>query len=305
MNGNARHWCFTLNNYTDDDVRRLSCLHDKMQYILFAKEIGTDNGTPHLQGFVTFRSKLRGTAVKCILSERAHVEVAINIAASIQYCKKPTTATSDIFEFGEITSRKGKRTDMDEFKLDVKNGVHAMRELRERHSEIFAKYPRFCKEYVQDNVEIKRDTYPYYKWQADLNHSLLLEVNDREIIFVVDYVGNSGKSWFAHDYCHLHDNAQVLTPGKKADMAYALDATIRVLFVDVPRCKSETLQYDFLEDVKNRHVFSTKYEPIVKRLNKVHVVVLMNESPSMDKLSADRYKVINLSRADLEYYNNI
>lgn len=78
-------------------------------------------------------------------------------------------------------------------------------------------------------------------------------------------------------------------------MAYALDPTIRVLFMDAPRSKQgEFIMYDFLEDLKNGFVFSSKYESRVKRLARVHIVVNMNEHPDMTKLSADRYHVITI-----------
>lgn len=68
------------------------------------------------------------------------------------------------------------------------------------------------------------------------------------------------------------------------------------MFVDAPRSKQgEFIQYDFLEDVKNGYVFSTKYESRVKTLDNVHVVVNMNETPDMSKLSADRYHIIDIS----------
>lgn len=104
-----------------------------------------------------------------------------------------------------------------------------------------------------------------------------------------------GKSWFAHWYAQNKGKSQVLLPGKKNDMAYALDPTIRVLFMDAPRSKQgEFIMYDFLEDVKNGFVFSSKYESRVKRLDRVHIVVMMNEKPDMTKLSEDRYHLIEL-----------
>ena len=67
-------------------------------------------------------------------------------------------------------------------------------------------------------------------------------------------------------------------------MTYFLDTSIRVLFIDAPRSKQEHLQYDFLEEVKNGYIFSSKYKSRIKRLQNVHLVVLMNEAPDMTKL---------------------
>ena len=52
----------------------------------------------------------------------------------------------------------------------------------------------------------------------------------------------------------------------------------------------EYLNYGFLESLKDRMVFSPKYESQMKLLpNKVHVVVLGNEAPDETKMTADRY----------------
>jgi len=293
MTGNAaKNWCFTLNNYTDEDLERINGLGNQVQYLVVGKETG-ENGTPHLQGFVSLPQRKRMAFVKALIGGNPHVEVARNVPASIQYCKKD----GDFTEIGAIAGGSGSRTDIDAFKEDVKGGNLSLKSIRELHSETYAKYTRFCLEYIQDHAPNKElPAHALRDWQQALNHSLNMEPDDRTITFCVDVTGNSGKTWFAHYYASLHpDKVQVLQPGRKADMAYALDATIRVLFIDAPRSKQgEFIQYDFLEDVKNGYVFSTKYESRVKQLEKCHVCVMMNEQPDMEKLSLDRYNIINL-----------
>jgi len=287
----AKNWCFTLNNYTDADIERLNGLEDRVQYLIYGREVG-ENGTPHLQGFVSLSARKSMAQVKALLGGNPHVEVARNVPASIQYCKKE----GNFHEIGQIAGGAGSRSDLDAFKVDVKAGMLSLKAIRENHSDVYARYPRFCIEYVQDNFPGK--TLPAHAlrpWQAQLNATLNQEPDDRTITFIVDVVGNSGKTWFAHYYAQNHEKVQVLQPGKKADMCYALDPTIRVLFVDAPRSKQgEFIQYDFLEDVKNGYVFSGKYESRVKQLGKCHVVCLMNEQPDMQKLSIDRYNIVNL-----------
>ena len=285
----AKNWVFTLNNYTEADVTRLGTLPDDVAYILFGREVG-ENGTPHLQGFISFSGRKRMAQVKTIIGGNPHVEVCRNIAASLIYCKKE----NNFVEHGEMTAGQGKRSDIESFKEDVKAGLLDLREVRERHSDVYARSLRFCLDYIQDHSPKKElPAHPLRQWQQDLNAILNVEADDRTIHFVVDLTGNGGKTWFAHYYDQLHDGVQVIQPGRKADMAFCLDPTIRALFVDAPRSKQgEFIQYDFLEDIKNGYVFSSKYESRVKQLGKVHVVVMMNEHPDMLKLSADRYNVI-------------
>ena len=132
-------------------------------------------------------------------------------------------------------------------------------------------------------------------WQATLYNKLILPVDPREIIFIVDKKGNTGKSWFARYYCDRHDNAQILVPGKKADMAFIIKEHSRVIFFDCPRSKQgEFIQYDFLEELKNGFIFSPKYESCIKKLTPPHIVVMMNENPDEKKLSADRYSITTI-----------
>lgn len=288
----AVNWCFTLNNYTDADVERIEGLGDQVRYAVVGKEVG-ESGTPHLQGFVRFQARVTMQYCKNTIGGNPHVETTRNVNASIQYCKKD----GDYFEVGEIGGGAGSRSDLDEFKEAVKGGMLSLKEIRETHTEVYAKYPRFCLEYIRDNLPNKElPAHPLRAWQQELNTELNRAPDDRTVKFVVDLNGNSGKTWFAHYYGQLHENVQVMQPGPKKDMAYALDPTIRVLFMDAPRSKQgEFIQYDFLEDVKNGYVFSQKYESHVKQLGKVHVVVMMNEYPDMTKLSADRYDVVTVS----------
>jgi len=64
MNASAQHqsraWVFTLNNYTQDHETLLQ--HIDCQYIVYGREVGT-SGTPHLQGYVYFATKLRKQGV--------------------------------------------------------------------------------------------------------------------------------------------------------------------------------------------------------------------------------------------------
>lgn len=290
----AKNWCFTLNNYSDDDIDRINSLVDngEVTYIIYGKEIG-DSGTPHLQGFFSLPKRSRLQKAKSVIGSNPHLEVPRNVNASIQYCKKD----GDWVEFGSYNTSSGKRNDLEDFREAVKGGVLDMKRLRDEHASVYAKYPRYCHEFVRDNYpKVIIENHDLRPWQRHLKTLLEEPPNRRTIIFVVDEVGNSGKSWFADWYQQdSGDTCQILTPGKRADMAYMLQPGLKVLFLDAPRSKqSAFVQYDFLEDLKNGRVFSSKYESYMKTYEPMHIVVLMNESPDMTKLSADRYKVINV-----------
>ena len=68
----SKRWCFTLNNYTEEEYNELKEVDCK--YIVIGKGVG-ESGTPHLQGFVIFSNTKRLAAVKRI-NGRAHWEKA-------------------------------------------------------------------------------------------------------------------------------------------------------------------------------------------------------------------------------------
>lgn len=300
----AKHWCFTLNNYTDNDIDRLNGLKlmepridDSISYMVYGKEVGKE-GTPHLQGFVSFLQRKRISQLKKIIG-KAHFTVARYIEQSIAYCKKDKNFT----EIGQPPLAK--KSDISIFKEAVRNerkrsAVVSETKMREEHSLIAAKYPQFFRDYIKDVnmvMDKEEEELPELRqWQEELKRMLDGEIQKRKIIFVVDTVGGQGKTAFAHYYRKLNpETTQIIIPGKKADMAFTYIPTTRVIFFDCPRSKQgDFIQYDFLEEIKNGYIFSGKYESRIISFNAPHVVVLMNEQPDDTKLSADRYHIINL-----------
>lgn len=271
---------------------RLSSPLEEVVYLIFGREVGL-SGTPHLQGTVCFQSRKRLSQVIAIIGQ-AHCSVTRFLLQSIDYCKKD----GDWVEQGAIPEGKnGERSDLEEFKASVKEGVTTLKELRELHSSVVARYPNFVKDYINDLKEpVRVELHPLREWQSTLYNKLILPPDKRKIMFVIDLVGDKGKSWFARYYCDLHENAQIIVPGKKADMSYVVSEDCRVFFLDCPRSKQgDFIQYDFLEELKNGYVFSPKYESKIKKLSTPHVVVMMNELPCMEKLSADRYSITTLT----------
>lgn len=291
----GKNWSWTLNNYTQDELDKLASLQNfnDCNYILYGKEMAPDTGTPHLQGFIQFTTRKTRAQVSTMMP-RAWLDTTKKLADYLVYCKKE----NDFTEIGELGTTQGKRTDLDAFKEAVNDGEYDVETLMENHSKCFAKYDRFCRTYIRMKRPVPEPEYfQLTNWQQQLNATLLQEPDSRTVTFIVDYNGNAGKTWFATYYCNLHKNAQYMLPGKKVDMAFALRDDVRVLFIDAPRSKQgEQMQYGFLEEAKNGYVFSSKYESCIKRYAKMHVVVLMNETPDMTKLSLDRYNITYVNK---------
>nr|WAE42854.1 MAG: replication associated protein [Cressdnaviricota sp.] len=82
-----RNNCFTLNNYTEDDVVRL--LGDNhFKYIVFGREIAK-TGTPHLQGYFELRKVTKFNTVRGLFLNRASLEGRLGSQEeAVLYCKK-------------------------------------------------------------------------------------------------------------------------------------------------------------------------------------------------------------------------
>lgn len=103
----AKNWCFTLNNFNEDDLERFdnlgSNIGSNIQYVIIGREIG-ENGTHHLQGFIQFTKKIRLRQVKGFVGNTAHCEVMMGTALQASnYCKKD----EDFQEWGVLQNRMG------------------------------------------------------------------------------------------------------------------------------------------------------------------------------------------------------
>lgn len=139
----SRSWCFTLNNYTEDEVVDLSKVGSdplQCQYFVYGKEVAA-TGTPHLQGFVYFKTKKSFKQVKGLVSDRAYVVPADGTAQEASdYCKKDGIVT----EFGDCPMQ-GKRTDLATVADLVISGV-SIASIAEQHPTTFIKYSRGIRE---------------------------------------------------------------------------------------------------------------------------------------------------------------
>ena len=84
----ACHWVFTYNHPPDDFVQLLHVVPEIKAFVV-QKEKGMC-GTPHLQGYIQFKRRVRAPAV-IDWTSKIHWEICKNIQKAIAYCQKNLT----------------------------------------------------------------------------------------------------------------------------------------------------------------------------------------------------------------------
>lgn len=117
----SRFWCYTLNNYTEDDFLHLFQLQERgtLTYLVAGKEVG-QNGTRHIQAYFELPTRKRLTQVTNLLGQRGHLESRRGTAAQARdYCTKD----GDYREAGLISdTNQGERTDLQQLKSALDRG---------------------------------------------------------------------------------------------------------------------------------------------------------------------------------------
>lgn len=309
-------WCFTLNNYDDESIQLLQTqlTADNCTYAVVGKEVG-ESGTPHLQGYVHLKKKIRFSSIKTLLPNGCHIEAARGTDQQNEtYCSKdgsivlqvgtPTKGTS---ERGGGSKRINTAVEMAE---KLASGVPQTELLQDR--EYAAAYLLHWKNiqvltnsYKQAQVieRLRREfaTTRWYTWQYLLIRSLTHHVPDpRRVTWFMDKDGNTGKTFLSR-YLVTHHDAVRFENGKSTDIKHAYGGNKIVIF-DFSRSQQEHINYEVIESIKNGIVFSPKYESDMKVFDPPHLVCFANFAPDYSKMSDDRWDVRELTEQDKKYW---
>lgn len=293
----GRRWVFTLNNPTDEEKLSVATFlnSESVKYGVVGRETGA-NGTPHLQGFFILNDVQRFNAVKRRVGDRCFLELARGTSQQARdYCKKD----GDFDEYGEFPERGGRRADLealfewgDTF-ISTNGRAPTSPEIAQAQPAAYLRHPRICRLFQARAPPVQLREGEPRQWQRELAAELEGEADDRTVTFYVDAEGGKGKTWFQQWYLTNHWNdTQILTAGKRDDLAHSISDTKRIFFFNVPRTGMEYFQYPVCEMIKDQLVFSPKYNSRMKILPKpCHVIVFCNEMPDLSKMSADRYVI--------------
>jgi len=162
MTRSAKNWCFTLNNYTVQDVEALaqkgteSLESRSIFYLVFGREVG-EGGTPHLQGFVAFTKRKTLAYVRNYTLLKSHCEPAKGTPAqATTYCKKD----GDYQEFGVCPGGAGRRNDLAKLYELIRGGADA-RTIADQFPSQYIRYRRSILDCIAEQA-IERN------WESDV-----------------------------------------------------------------------------------------------------------------------------------------
>lgn len=275
------NFTFTFNNWTEEGIESLVANLGSIgsKKYAFQKEIGKKEGTPHLQGCFSLKTKMRLMPVVRALKaggkvQKLHVETMnAGWAQNVRYCTK-----SDTREEGTEP---------------VLFNVHGV---------------------VTEPLTVIQELRP---WQLELKNTFEDCADDRVINWVWTRKGGEGKSAFAKYLCA--EMGAIICAGKAADMKCQIAKVIwphsgvcpgpgvqepapKIVVFDVPRSNLKYVSYTGIEEIKNGCFASSKYESSMVLMNSPHVIVFANEPPEFEKMSLDRWRVWTIEGEALKPY---
>lgn len=279
-----KHWVFTYNNddFLDATKYKLTkFLKEFCTSYAFQHEIGEKTNVTHIQGY--FSTKIRKRQPSLIKEFEKFFE---SLQMNFPGC----------YDIKDLTIQRMMGSKEEAIAYCTKTDT------RVDPPETFG----VQQSYDASDLEIFKKENILFEWQKELLKILfvndvqykLSEPNDREIIWITDTYGNSGKSKFVKHICYeLEQESCKLPFGTSAQLRSAcISAGPKELyFIDVPRTLGkEDRIYDIIsviEDIKNGFVVSSMYGKHEQLMFKPpHIVVFSNMQCPPGSLSIDRVK---------------
>lgn len=281
----AHGFAFTWNNYTEEDVETLKAT--TCRYLTFGREVGA-SGTPHLQGFIYFNNAVSIPGVGRLYPWHAE-PIKQPPSTNVIYCGKD----AERFERGDRPKDSETKSALEAQLWERAKTAAIEGRFADIPAQMYVRYKRTWHELHTENLPIKKlcvieEPYP---WQAELEERLTGEPDPRKVLWIYDPEGGKGKSEM---YSRLVEGgAFPMAMGRYPDMAYSVPlGGARTFVFNLARQKQVSILYNFLEDLKDGSVHSTKYVPVYKRFSRPHVVVFANYEPDYQQMSSDRFEVI-------------
>ena len=146
MTDRSRNWCFTVNNYNDEDIKLIA--EWNVKYVVYGKEIGV-KGTPHLQGFVIMKQQTKLCGMKK-LHGTAHWEICMGKwEQNYEYCTKD----GDFTEHGDKPTTKLERGKGEQDRWELSWTAAQEGRIEDIPADIKMRFYRTIKECMRDHMQ--------------------------------------------------------------------------------------------------------------------------------------------------------
>ena len=249
-------------------------------------EFGSETGTPHYQLAIVTKSICRKNhileALQLVVEAHINIDIQLDFENMKKYCTKDSEFLSEEYS-GKIFKHQ--------WKLN----------------------------FLERKPELKQVVENPYPWQRFFLDNILSPKPDSRIVdWLVDPVGNTGKSSFARAYVSQEPTDGILM---KIDNLDRMELTLiqkifnyrdrynkdpKIIFFDFPRAvdqKKVMAATALMEDAKSGHLetsFGGKHREA--QISNIHIVVMANTAPDLSILSIDRWRIWRLGGQE---YDNI
>lgn len=296
----SRRFCFTINNPTDTDFPEFV---PPMRYLVFQLE-RSSNDTPHWQGYVEFSRPFDPTALRqYTFFERAAIFIANGTASDNRtYCTDPIKRYHPLdppYEWGHA-ARPGVEDEYDELCEQLRDGV-PLQTLYRRFTRIFIRHFRSINDLHSSLNQVRQSELScpsiiLFKWQRSVCDLVERTPDPRKVYWRFDTVGGTGKTTFIKYLCKQYET--FIVTNSRSDRIIRAYANQPLVLFDITRSEGleDQFNYSILETLKNGFGFNTMYEPCMRFWDIPHVFVFCNFYPNLDRLSADRWDILDISR---------
>lgn len=305
-NSKAKHWCITaFQNFEDIENLLAESEDSPFTAVCYQEEKSPITGRLHLQIFVSFKERVTSKKIKDIFGKEVHYAVARGTPEQNRiYCSKDETRNREGATWGDFRGQ-GRRNDLESAAASIKVQP-SFKKFVEENTSISIKYFGSLEKVHKTLHSYTPAPNPLFTksvWMAWLDRELSKPANNRRVIWVVDRRGNIGKTMYSIELYSRRPEEVYITGITKGDrQAFAYEGQGIVIF-DVPRCSTpeegrDMFPYQQLEHFKNGFFPPGMYGSATKMFRIPHVVVMSNWEPHLDKLSTDRWCIVELDGVD-------
>lgn len=253
----SKHWRFTFNNYTEDDIKQLiDDSSNSSNIYVFQEEIAPKTGTPHLQGHMSFSEKIRP---KTSFSTKISWHKSTKVKQSIAYASDPAKRKPN----GRIWN-KG---------IKIKKPLRLITEEQLYYWE--KDIVSFCQEEADD-----RTIHWYWHELGDMGKTSFAKY----LVSKHDAIVLGGKAHdIRHGLCDYYKNHNETYPD--------------IVILNFTRTLEGYISWTGIENCKDALFYSGKFEGGMVCANSPHVICFANFKPKTDdsNISKERWHIHHIT----------